>query len=266
MTPSLGERFEAPGRVSKVHATAPHGRPSRGMRAAVPALTARGRCAHAGGEARSGSPLAGPAAVKTCAREPERISRTCITRALFDDSTPAPHLEGCGGIRVGPGSSLKLAFLRRRNPTRDRPPCQRAAPWCAVISRATRLASREPGSRRSRMSVSPALVTRSPDPNGAGPGRASVEPTRGARSEWRARLARDGRRAPACFDPGQRMLPGAAFSTSSLASLEWRGLSAAPGAPERSQQRFARRRVPRHAWFGANGKYSRTSFEPRRGG
>jgi len=211
MTPSLGERHEAPGRVSKGHAKAPHRHRSRGMRAAVHALTARGRCAHAGEETRSGSPLAGPAAVKTCAREPERISRTCTTRALFDDSAPAPHLDGCGDIRVGPGSSLKLAFLRRRNPTRDRPPCQRAAPWCTVISRATRLASREPGSRRSRTSVSPARVTRSPDPNGTDPG-GRRSSRRAARTRWCARLSRDGRRAPACFDPGQQMPRGRLLS------------------------------------------------------
>ena len=215
--------------------------------------------------ARSGSPLAEPAAVKTCAREPGGFPARASPGRCSTTARRRRTSRDASGIRVGPGSSLKLAFLRGRNPTRDLPPCQRAAPWCAVTSRASRLASREPGSRRFE-SVSPARVTRSPGPNGTDPG--------GRRSSRRCERALEGARgfletgvdAPACFDPGQRCAAWGRLLSYTLASLEWRGLSAAPGAPEGSQQLIAGRHVPRHASFSGHANWSATSLEPQRGG
>ena len=170
----------------------------------------RGRCTHSKHERRSGSPLAGPAAVKTCAREPGgfparaspgRCSKTARRRRTSMDAS---------GIRVCPGSSLKLAFLRGRNPTRDLPPCQRAAPWCAVTSRATRLASREPGSRRfaSVPRVLRVLRVRTARTR-ADVGRADAA---SARSMARAAFSRRASMRPPASTPDSNSLPGAAFS------------------------------------------------------
>ena len=115
------------------------------------------------------------------------------------------------GIRVDPGSSLKLAFLRGRNPTRDLPPCQRAATWCAVCLPGDSSGEPRAGESTLRERQSRACYALSGSER-HGPGRTSVEPTELARSMAHAAFSRRTSMRPPASTPDSDVLPGAAFS------------------------------------------------------
>ncbi len=205
--------FEQPGaqsRPGRVHEL-PCGGAHRGSRRKAPTAVgcARcpGRCAHGTG-ARSVRPSQGRPYLKTFARDhgghsarasPGRCSKTANR-----------HRTSTGAAASGyvPDPAWCWHSVAAANPTRDLPPCQRAAPWCAVASRAARRASRGRGvgaSSAPDLRVLRALRIREADP--ANVGRADVRRAlEGARG-----FLETGVDAPAITGPGRRLPSWTAF-------------------------------------------------------
>jgi hypothetical protein len=128
------------------------------------------------------------------------------------------------------------------NPAWDLPPCQRAATWCTVSSRAARQASRTGESTLAR-APKPVRVACTPCPERTTDGRRSSR--RAARALGRARLAREGRQA----SPSNRLRTAQGcrgpFTLYAGFALR-RGLSATPRSPVGS-----RKNLSHTGWFAA---------------
>jgi hypothetical protein len=242
----LGPARTRAGQVFRSRGAGPEVQRARGEPAAslsgLSALAASGRTG-----SRSGSPPAGPASVKICARERGGFPRTHITRSRLKGREPAPHLEGRSGIRVCPGSSLVLAFLGSTQPSMgsSAPP----AGGHPVRGRLPGDSSSEPraGELTLTWSVGPARVAwRWRNPQGRGPsyvGRADG----GARSMAHAAFSGGGRRCARSQSARDSIsLPRAGFLHADFA--RWRGLSAAPWSPEGSREDCAHA-GDRSAWL-----------------
>ena len=178
--------------------------------------------------ARSVRPSRGWQFVKICARDAGGFPARASPGRSLDGGEPAPHLNGRSGIRVGPGSSLMLAFDSQTQPNEGSSALPAGGPLVRGALPGDSSSESRPGSRR-LMGVNPARVTCAVRIRRAHPaGRRSSR--RAARARWRTRLSRNGRRCarlqrpPTASAARSRLLLHAGFA-------QWRGLSAAPGAP-----------------------------------